>query len=191
MGLFSKMKENGDNEKNEHNKPSGGQSFPEKMAFSFEDIPSNLEEMLKMPEISMDSPYKTAALAICALCAYSQDKESGLAMLDYLRGPRPLSNAEKSFLKDRFMDNGKYIPFSYFSGANPQNDYMPQPPYTLDFFSDRYSFSQPGYAKLSIRSGGADSSRQITMRSKDGKWYLWDQAVMVGIRAPKSSDPWL
>ena len=46
-------------------------------------------------------------------------------------------------------------------------------------------------AKLFIRSGGADNPREVLLRlAKDGKWYLWEQFLLVGIRAPESSNPW-
>ena len=30
----------------------------------------------------------------------------------------------------------------------------------------------------------------VMRKAKDGKWYLWDQFLLVGIRPPKSADPW-
>jgi hypothetical protein len=45
--------------------------------------------------------------------------------------------------------------------------------------------------KLHIRSGGADSPREVVLRQKgDGQWLLWEQFLTVGIRQPKSADPW-
>ena len=33
--------------------------------------------------------------------------------------------------------------------------------------------------------------RPITLRRKgSGQWFLWEQALMTGIRAPASADPW-
>jgi len=26
--------------------------------------------------------------------------------------------------------------------------------------------------------------------AKDGKWYLWEQFLLVGIRPPESTNPW-
>ena len=51
-------------------------------------------------------------------------------MLNFLRGPRPLSPYEISFLDDRFRDGNWYVPFSYFKGAIPENDYTPNEPVT-------------------------------------------------------------
>ena len=83
------------------------------------------------------------------------------------------------------------MPFSYFAGAVPANDYTPTQPYTLTFEAGPYADANPGYKKLHIRSGGADSPREIVLRQKgDGQWLLWDQFLLVGIRQPKSDDPW-
>ena len=47
------------------------------------------------------------------------------------------------------------------------------------------------YAKLFLTSGGADSPRYVQLRkAKDGRWYLWEQFILVGIRPPESTDPW-
>jgi hypothetical protein len=27
-------------------------------------------------------------------------------------------------------------------------------------------------------------------KAKDGKWYLWEQFILVGIRQPESANPW-
>lgn len=83
--------------------------------FTFSALPESLEQMHALPEASLDSPYKTAALTVCALCAYAADKQIGTEMLNWLRGPRPLNGADISFINDRFRDGKTYIPFSYFA----------------------------------------------------------------------------
>lgn len=111
-------------------------------------------------------------------------------MLNFLRGPRPLSNQEISFLNDRFMEV-KYVPFSYFSGAVPANDYTPDTPFTITVMSGPYSDANEGYKKLYIKSGGADSPREIVLRRLgDGRWMLWEQFLLVSIRKARSDDPW-
>lgn len=159
--------------------------------FTFQTLPESLVEMQALPEASLDTPFKTAALTVCALCAYAADKQIGIEMLNWLRGPRPLSNHELSFLKDRFMDGKTYVPFSYFKGATPDNDYTPTQPFTVTFYTNPYSDANEGYKKLFVDSGGADNAREIVLRMRgDGKWFLWEQFLLVDIRAPKSSDPW-
>ena len=79
--------------------------------------------MKALPEATLDTPFKTAALTVCALCAYAAAPEVGKEMLNFLKGPKPLSPMEISFINDRFREV-KYVPFSYFKGAVPENDYM-------------------------------------------------------------------
>ena len=163
-----------------------------KETFTFEALPKNLEELKALPEAKMDDPFKTAALALCALCAYSEDREAGTEMLNFLRGPRPMSPAEIAFLNDRLMDGKNYVARSYFNGATPENEYTPSTPYTVKVISNQYSKLENGnYMKLLINSGGADSPRSVTMRKTGGgTWYLWEQNLLSDIRIPKSQDAW-
>ena len=102
MGLFDKMKQ--------AVSTAGGNQT---VTFTFQALPESLAQMQALPEASLDTPFKTAALTVCALCAYGADKNIGLEMLNWLRGPRPLNGQEISFLNDRFRDGKSYIPFSY------------------------------------------------------------------------------
>lgn len=159
--------------------------------FTFTALPESVDQLKALPEASLDSPFKTAALTVCALCTYAADKQIGIEMLNFLKGPKPLSPFEISFLDDRFRDGNTYVPFSYFKGATPDNNYTPSEPFTITVSSNPYSNANEGYMKLFIRSGGADNPREIVMRMKgDGKWFLWEQFLLVGIRIPKSADPW-
>lgn len=167
-------------------------AFSKKATFTFEALPKSLEELKALPEAKMDDPFKTAALALCALCAYSEDREAGTEMLNFLRGPRPMSPAEIAFLNDRLMDGKNYVARSYFNGATPENEYTPTVPYTVKVISNQYSKLENGnYMKLLINSGGADSPRSVTMRKNgSGTWYLWEQNLLSDIRIPKSQDAW-
>lgn len=158
--------------------------------FTFAALPESLDQMQALPEATRENPFQTAALAVCALCVYAADKSIGTKMLNWLRGPRPLSPHDLSFLNDRFRE-GYHVPFSYFAGATPENDYTPTQPFTLTFEAGPYADANPGYKKLHIRSGGADSPREIVLRqTAEGKWCLWDQFLLVSIRQPKSQNPW-
>lgn len=156
----------------------------------FADIPESLEAFKSLPQAALSMPFDTAAMTVVALSVYPADKELCFRMLDYLRGPRPMSGMDKQFIADRFCDKD-YVPRSYFEGATPNNDYMPATPYTVTVKSDPHSYDEQGIAKLFIPSGGADSPRPIKLRqAKDGKWYLWEQFLLAGIRQPESSNPW-
>jgi len=161
-----------------------------KKTFTFTSLPESLAQLQALPEAALTDPFQTAALTVCALCVYAADRNIGTQMLNWLRGPRPLSNQDISFLNDRFRE-GYHVPFSYFSGATPENDYTPAQPYTLTVEAGPYADANAGYKKLHIRSGSADNPREIVLRQKgNGTWLLWDQFLLVSIRQPKSADPW-
>ncbi len=182
MSIFDKLKKSVGNAL----KTAGSQSE----TFTFAALPESAAQMKALPEATLDCPFKTAALTVCALCAYAADKTIGAEMLNFLRGPRPLSNYDISFLNDRFSD-GHHVPFSYFKGAVPENDYTPDTPFVITVNAGPYSDANEGYKKLFIASGGADNPREIVLRKGgDGKWYLWDQFLMVSVRKAKSDDPW-
>ena len=156
-------------------------------------LPVNLEQLKSMPEATLKAPEHTAALAIAALALYPICKEAALQMLEYLQGPKELTPYEKQFLADRFRDKD-YVPRSYFSGATPENNYQPTEPYTLTFFENPYSRDHlsDGYLTLHISSSGADSPRQLKLRTKPstGQWFLWEQFLLSDIRQPAAADPW-
>ncbi len=160
----------------------------EKIVFS--SLPETYEQFISLPQASLSTPFETAAMTVLAFCYYPLNKDLSLQMLDYLRGPRPLSGYDKQFIRDRFMDKD-YVPRSYFEGATPDNDYQPKEPYTITVSDNPNSYVNEGMARLFLRSGGADSLRQIDLRkAKDGKWYLWEQYILSDIRQPESSNPW-
>lgn len=186
MSIFDKLKNTAENVARQ----AGAFKDVKKETVTIAALPESVDEMKNLPEASLDSPFKTAALAVCALCAYAAEPQIGIDMLNFLKGPQPLSVADTQFLRDRFMDQ-KYVPFSYFAGATPDNDYTPSHPFTVTVESNPYSYSNEGYATLYIASGGADSPRQVTLRQKGDQWFLWNhQGLLPGIRKPKSQDPW-
>ena len=157
--------------------------------FVFEALPKNVEELRALPEFAMTDPFMTAALTVAVLCRYEADPEAAFAMLNELKGPRPLSNYELQFLRDRLAGKG-YKPYSFFDGASPANNYTPAQPYTITVRDDPYSYQNEGYARLQLRSYGADNPRQITLRQKGDQWLLWDQMLLSDIRTPAKDDPW-
>lgn len=166
-------------------------SVSPKSTFTFKELPKNVTELRALPEATLDDPFKTAALTVLALNVYATDRENGKEMLNFLKGPRPLTGIDISFLNDRFMDGKGYIPRSFFAGATPANDYTPSTPYTLTVTFNQYSDANQGYKKLFLQSGGADSLRAVVLRlGADGKWYLWEQELLAGIRTPQSQNVW-
>ena len=173
MGIFDKLKSTAQQAVN-----SAAQSLGNKReTFTFTSLPESLAEMQALPEASLDTPFKTAALTVLALCAYAADRNIGTEMLNWLRGPRPLNGQD---------------PFTYFTGSTPDNNYTPSEPYTIIIESNHVSSEEQGYIKLFIPCGGADDPRPIKMRQRgsDGKWFLWEQYLLTGVRTPKAADPW-
>ena len=184
MGLFDKLK----NTPVVSQSSSQGGNKVQKIVFSA--LPDTFEQFCSLPQASLANPFDTAAMTVLAFCFYPENKELSLRMLDFLRGPRPMSVMDKQFIQDRFRDKD-YVPRSYFEGANPNNNYLPSEPYTITVSENPYSYQNEGYATLYITSGGADSPRSVQMRlAKDGKWYLWEQFILADIRQPESANPW-
>ena len=160
----------------------------------FASMPETLAEFTVLPQANMATPFDTAAAVIAALCVYPLNKDESIAMLNHLKGPSPLSTPDIRFLADRMSQNNKagFLGASYLNGATPKNDYSPTEPYTVTVSENPYSYDSQGYAKMLIKSGGADSPRPVSTRqAKDGKWYLWEYfSLLSDILSPESTNPW-
>jgi len=154
-----------------------------------ERIPENVEQLIQMSACSLSSPFQTAALAVAVLCNYENNADATIEMINYLKGPVDLSNLEKQFISDRLVGKA-YVPRSYFKGTSPQNDYSLPEVLEVEVSDNPYSYDNEGYAVLYLKSSGADSPRQVKLRRKGDKWYLWEILFLSDIRVPKSDDPW-
>jgi len=164
-------------------------------------LPQSVAELQALPQASLASPYGTAALAIAAMCAYEQNPQAVVEMLNFLRGPRPLTPHDLQFMRDRLRGKG-FKPFSFFEGSSPQNNYTPARPFRVTVFDNPYSWvsedssqSSTGpvqYARLLLQSSGADSPRWITMRYKPStnQWFLWEHQLLADIRISAAADSW-
>lgn len=161
------------------------------MQIRFESIPSTLSEFTALPERDLGKPENTCALFLLALNLYTKNKEEGVAAMNILCGPRPLTPMGVQFIRDRLMDKA-YLPMAYFEGATPQNSYTPNAPYTLEVYPDpRSQDVEEGYTRRYLRTAGADSPRSITLRRKGNEWFLWEYAgILLGIRIPANENPW-
>jgi hypothetical protein len=164
-------------------------------SYVFEEIPATLDELKARPEADLKDGAGVAALAIIALNVYAVDQNTGVEMLNFLRGPAgPLSPMDLSFLKDRFSDKD-YVPRSYFNGAAPENNYEPSEPYTLVIKESAHSrdTEKEGVITYYVHSGGADSDRPISVRTKPstGEWFIRSyEGILAGIRVPDAANPW-
>lgn len=157
--------------------------------FVFSAIPETPVQLQSIPEAALTSPFQTAALTALVLCRYEADPAGTVEMLNILKGPQPMSPFQVQFLRDRLNGKG-YVARSYFAGTSPANNYTPTLPYTVTVFDGPYSYQQEGYAKLMLRSSGADSPREIQLRRKGEQWFLWENYLLPDIRVPAALDPW-
>ena len=82
MGILDKLKSTAQQAVN-----SAAQSAGNRRATStFSALPESLAEMQALPEAGLDSPFKTAALTVLALCAYAaaRKEENGRLYFDGL-----------------------------------------------------------------------------------------------------------
>lgn len=166
-----------------------GRNHTEK--FTFEALPTNVDELSALPEAKMDTAFKTTALVILALNRYDADPDAAVAMLSFLKGPEDFNSKEQDFLKDRLAGKG-YKARSFFGGATADNNYTPSTPYTIAVSENPYSFDEENWATMYVTSGGADNPRPIKLRKKPstGEWFLNDIQCLADIRVPKSEDKW-
>jgi len=159
---------------------------------SFTALPATLEEFKALPEAALTDEFAVAALSLLALTQFEADHERCFAMLDFLKGPDPLSGMQKQFLAERFMDGSFYKVNSFFEGATPANGYTPSQPYKVRVSSNPYSYQNEGWATLYLHSGGADSPRPVILRKKPstGTWHLVEIQYLSDVRVPAAADKW-
>ena len=155
-------------------------------------VPQNIEQMMKMPYAKLTNEFEVAALTVAVLCNYCQDPQATVEMLNYLRGPRPLSALDVQFLRDR-LSGKPYKMLSYLNGTSPTNNYTPTMPLGVTIVTTPASAVQPDMISLFIPSSGTDSLRQLDLRRKPstGQWFLWSLVgLMPDVRIPVNQDPW-
>lgn len=159
--------------------------------FTFSKVPQSVAELQQLPEATLDSPFKTTALAMLVLMRWEEDQEGCYSMLDFLRGPDPMSPFAKQFLRDRLTGKA-YKVASFFAGATVENSYKPSLPLTISVSDNPYSYPDDKWATLYLKSAGADSVRPVKLRKKPstGQWFLNDIACLSDIRVPAADDPW-
>ena len=153
-------------------------------------LPATLAEFEALPR---RTPEEVCAAFLCALKLYLSDKDAGVAAMNLLRGPRPMTPYDAQFLRDRLRGK-EYLPLAYFEGAAPENSYTPKQPYVLNVLPDsRPQDIEEGYIQVFLKTAGADSPRPVKLRCKPstGEWFLWEySSPLSGIRIPAAQDPW-
>lgn len=160
------------------------------MQITLQTLPAALAELEALPRTT---PEEVCAGFLCALKLFQTDRDAGVAAMDLLRGPRPMTPYDIQFLRDRLRGK-EYLPLAYFEGAAPENGYTPARPYALNVLPDpRPQDVEPGYLRVYLKTAGADSPRPMKLRQKGstGEWFLWEySSILSGIRVPAALDPW-
>lgn len=160
--------------------------------FTFETLPQTADELAGLPEAALTDVYAVAALSLLALTRFEANRQESIAMLNFLKGPDPLTPMALQQISDRFMDGKFYTVNSFFEGATPANNYTPSKPYKVKVSSTPYSFDNENWAVLYLHSGGADSPRPVKLRKKPstGQWFLVEIQYLGDIRNPVATDKW-
>ena len=163
----------------------------ETFTFTFNSVPKSVAELQALPESDLSTPFKTCALTMLVLLNYENNQQATIEMLNFLKGPAPMSQFEIQFLKDR-LKGKMYVIRSFFEGTSPQNNYAPAEPLKITVFDNPYSYPQEGWATLHLKSTGADSPRQIKCRLKPStnQWFMVENLALSDIRIPTEADPW-
>ena len=94
MGIFDQMKSKAQSQIKTAARSAMQNMGNQRETFTFTALPESVAQMQALPEAAMDTPFKTAALAVCALCAFAADQAVGTELLNFLRGPRPLNGQD-------------------------------------------------------------------------------------------------
>lgn len=162
------------------------------VTFTFGAIPKTLDELKALPEATLDTPFKTAALTLIALCNFENDYNATFEMIDFLNGPYELNPMTKQFYGERLSEKF-YKTFSFFEGATPANNYTPNVPYKITISDNSYSYDDENWCTLYLSTSGADSKRPIKLRLKPStnQWFIsGNPGYLADIRIPVSQDPW-
>ncbi len=160
--------------------------------YSFEALPQTVDELKALPEAALTDVYAVAALSLLALTRFEADRNASIAMLNFLKGPDPMTPMAIQQISDRFMDGKFYKVNSFFEGATPANNYTPSQPYKVKVSSTPYSFETENWAVLYLHSGGSDNPRPVKLRKKPstGQWFLVEIQYLGDVRTPPTADKW-
>ncbi|MDO4203212.1 MAG: hypothetical protein Q4D07_01770 [Selenomonadaceae bacterium] len=155
-------------------------------------LPQTLDEFKAMDKLDLTKPENTVIMYLAATNLFAHNEADGIAALNMLAGPRPLSSQDIYFYRERLKDK-KYLMKVYFHGATPENNYEPEQPYTLTIHPDAGRYGEEGYCRVFLKAPAFDSPRPVTLRYKPstGEYFIWNMnSILVGVRTPRNQDPW-
>ena len=189
MGIFDRFRNTSVVEPDSDEKPKLDERRTEH--YILKSLPIVLEDLKTLPQADLLNPYKTAALTILALYAYSQEPKEGLAMLEFLKGSEIVTSEEKNFMEEYFEER-PFAPMAYFKGSTPENDYTPTGDYRLDIYSNGKSNQEYGSMKVFIKCLGANNASKFVRLKKEGaQWYLVEHVLLCEMQGPDESALWL
>ena len=155
-------------------------------------LPKTIDELRLINRTGNNGKFITVALLIAALKAWkTNDEETCAEMMKELLNsptvPNNYNNFTKSFVKDRMLQNDKYLFLAdaYFDGAEPNNGYKPSEPLTVTLREYPYApqvskmYGPELYVEKIVSDfKGADSERSVSVYQdpKDHKWYIWSDS---------------
>ena len=159
----------------------------------FDRLPVTLTRFMEAQEQVSHIPEGAAAMFIVALrvrqlypdeglkCLISAASETGVGKYETHEGETydgyTLYNLDRL---DEQIDRYPRMPYAYYKGATPENNYEPDVPYIIEFPKSG-SATQPTGLKLFVATEGADSDRPISLvLDEDGLWraYEWSTILM-------------
>ncbi len=156
-------------------------------------IPETIEDFIELRnEISL-TPSGGAAVFVLALYIYSIDEELGLQALTVTlvnddlhlhkvngvyKGYSPTNPMR--YLLDRILPK-PYMIRSYFSGANPENNYdIGDLPFVIETSTNKYSEISETEIRLFVACSGAGSPRPVRVeRNSSGLWKVDEFSSLV------------
>lgn len=166
--------------------------------------PQSLEEFIELRNSIANSPEGGLACFIIALREFAKKGHEMLPWLIICRDINDLQESQKQYNYKGYMlgvrelsllnsqiNKQKYLPDSYFSGSNPENNYsVSEREIEFNFSSNKYSGNPAeGRTKIYAACSGAATPRPVTLVKNDkGIWKVKEySSLIVGIQAPASS----
>ena len=106
MGIFDKLKSTAKQAVNTAANTAAQAIGSKRETFTFPALPESLAEMQALPEASMDTPFKTAALTVLALCAYAADIADINACIQLHQPFRQIAAQPRRTIGQRHDDHG-------------------------------------------------------------------------------------
>lgn len=159
----------------------------------FDKLPVTLTRFEEAQEQVSTTPQGAAAMFIIALrvrqlypaeglkCLVTSASETGVGKYETSDGET--YDGYTVYNLDRIDEQLKRyprLPYAYYKGATPENNYEPDKPYIIEFPSSGTATVESGL-KLFVATEGADSDRPISVvQDDDGLWraYEWSSLLM-------------